>query len=157
VKIILRADSGFCREQLMAWCEQNAVDYVFGLAKNARLVRSIGAELQEAKGESVQAQRPARRFKELVYRTRKSWCRPRRVIAKAEHTGDKANPRFIVTSLPMQQRLGRELYEDFYCARGGSVRTASRKRSWICLPTGSLPPPSGPTSCACGSPPPPTC
>jgi len=118
VRIILRADSGFCREELMSWCEQNAVDYVFGLAKNARLVRSIGAELHAAAAESAATQRPARRFKELVYRTRKSWCRARRVVAKAEQTGDKANPRFIVTSLSMQPWPARELYEDFYCARG---------------------------------------
>ena len=118
VKIILRADSGFCREELMSWCEQNAVDYVFGLAKNVRLVRSIGAELQEAKGESCATQRPARRFKELVYRTRKSWGRPRRVVAKAEQTGDKANPRFIVTSLSIDEWAARELYEQLYCARG---------------------------------------
>jgi Transposase DDE domain group 1 len=118
VKIILRADSGFCREELMRWCEQNHVDYVFGLAKNVRLVRSIGAELQAALLESQATQRPARRFKELVYRTRKSWGRARRVVAKAEHTGDKANPRFIVSSLSMQQCPARELYEDLYCARG---------------------------------------
>ena len=118
VRIILRADSGFCREELMIWCEQNAVDYVFGLARNVRLVRSIGAELQEAKAESGATQRPARRFKELVYRTRKSWCRARRVVAKAEQTGDKANPRFIVTSLSIHEWAARALYEDFYCARG---------------------------------------
>jgi hypothetical protein len=118
VKIILRADSGFCREELMGWCEQNAVDYLFGLARNVRLVRAIGAELHAAAAESAQTQRPARRFKELVYRTRKSWCRPRRVVAKAEQTGDKSNPRFIVTSLSMQQWPARELYEDCYCARG---------------------------------------
>jgi hypothetical protein len=118
VKIILRADSGFCREELMGWCEQNAVDYVFGLAKNIRLVRAIGAELQAAAAESRETQRPARRFKELVYRTRKSWGRPRRVVAKAEQTGDKTNPRFIVTSVSMQQWAARGLYEDFYCARG---------------------------------------
>jgi len=118
VTIVLRADSGFCREELMGWCEQNAVDYVFGLARNSRLVRAIGAELQAAAIESRERQRPARRFRELVYRTRKSWCRARRVVAKAEQTGDKANPRFIVTSLSMQQWPARELYEDFYCARG---------------------------------------
>jgi Transposase DDE domain group 1 len=118
VKIILRADSGFCREELMSWCEQNAVDYVFGLAKNVRLVRSIGAQLRAAQVESRQTQRPARRFKELKYRTRKSWCRRRRVVAKAEQTGDKSNPRFIVTSLSKEQWPARELYEDFYCARG---------------------------------------
>jgi len=118
VQIILRADSGFCREELMSWCEQNGVDYVFGLAKNSRLVRALGAELQAAAVESRAMQRPARRFKELVYRTRKSWGRARRVVAKAEQTGDKANPRFIVTSLAMRHWPARELYEDFYCARG---------------------------------------
>ncbi|MDA8347794.1 MAG: IS1380 family transposase [Pseudomonadota bacterium] len=118
VRIILRADSGFCREELMSWSEQNAVDYVFGLAKNARLVRAIGAELQEAAAESRQTAQPARRFKELIYQTRKSWSRARRVVAKAEQTGDKANPRFIVTSLSLHEWPMRELYEDFYCARG---------------------------------------
>lgn len=118
VHIILRADSGFAREELMGWCEQNAVDYVFGLARNARLQRAIGAELHAAAVQAAQSASPARRFKELVYRTHKSWSRPRRVVAKAEHTGDKANPRFVVTSLSMQQLAARPLYEDLYCARG---------------------------------------
>jgi hypothetical protein len=118
VKIILRADSGFCREQLMSWCEQNAVDYLFGLARNSRLVRALGAELQAAAAESRATQRPARRFKELLYRTRRSWSRSRRVIGKAEQTGDKANPRFIVTSLSAGEWAARALYEDCYCARG---------------------------------------
>lgn len=118
VRIILRADSGFCREELMSWCEQNAVNYLFGLARNARLVRSIGAELKEAAAESAQTQRPARRFKELSYRTRRSWSRARRVVAKAEQTGDKANPRFIVSSLSVHDWPMRELYEQLYCARG---------------------------------------
>ena len=117
-RIILRADSGFCREDLMRWCEENAVDYVFGLARNARLVRAIGAELQAAAAESAQTLRPARRFRELDYQTRKSWSRSRRVVAKAEQTGDKSNPRFIVTSLSKRQFATRALYEDFYCARG---------------------------------------
>jgi hypothetical protein len=117
-QIILRADSGFCREQLMGWCDQNAVDYVLGLAKNARLVRAIGAELQEAALESQQTRCPARRFRELTYRTRKSWSRERRVVGKAEHTGDKSNPRFIVTSLAISAQDGRTLYEQTYCARG---------------------------------------
>jgi len=117
-QFILRADSGFCREELMHWCEENSVDYAFGLARNSRLVRAIGAELQEVAAESGETQQPARRFKELVYRTRKSWSRSRRVVAKAEHTGDKANPRFVVTSLSMQDFPARALYEDFYCARG---------------------------------------
>jgi hypothetical protein len=118
VRIILRADSGFCREELMSWCEQKRVDYLFGLARNARLVRAIGAELHAAAAESRATGRPARRFKELVYRTRKSWSRPRRVVAKAEQTGDKSNPRFVVTSLSRQQLAARQLYEALYCARG---------------------------------------
>lgn len=118
VQIILRADSGFCREELMGWCEQNAVDYLFGLAKNSRLVRAIGAELHAAAVQSAATQRPARRFKELQYRTRSSWSRERRVVGKAEHTGDKSNPRFIVTSLSIQDFPTRELYEELYCARG---------------------------------------
>ena len=117
-RIILRADSGFCRDELMGWCEENSVEYVFGLARNARLVRAIGAPLRAAAAESRHTQQPARRFKELVYATRKSWSRPRRVVAKAEQTGDKSNPRFVVTSLSMTQWPTRELYEQLYCARG---------------------------------------
>lgn len=93
----------------MGWCEQNAVDYVFGLARNQRLVRAIGREPREAREASQRAHRPARRFRELRYRTRKSWSRTRRVIGKAEHTGDKANPRFIVTSLGKAAHPAREL------------------------------------------------
>jgi len=118
VHVILRADSGFAREELMGWCEQNAVDYLFGLARNSRLERAIGAELHAAAAESLQTGQPARSFKELVYCTRKSWSRPRRVVGKAEQTGDKANPRFVVTSLSMREIPARELYERLYCARG---------------------------------------
>lgn len=117
-RIVLRADSGFCRETLMGWCEENGVEYVFGLARNARLVRAIGSELQKAAETSAATQSPARYFRELDYRTRKSWSRSRRVVAKAEHTGDKSNPRFIVTSLSKRRWAARALYEDFYCARG---------------------------------------
>ena len=118
VRIILRADSGFAREELMSWCEGHAIDYVFGLARNARLQRAIGAELHQAAIESRRTQQPARRFKELTYATRRSWSRRRRVIGKAEHTGDKANPRFVVTSLSIKDCAARELYEQLYCARG---------------------------------------
>jgi len=118
MRIILRADSGFAREALMAWCEQNAVDYIFGLARNGRLVRAIGAELVEAREESLTSGEPARRFKELVWSTRKSWSRARRVIAKAQWTQGEANPRFIVTSLAAADGDARKLYEDVYCARG---------------------------------------
>ncbi|MGH7248520.1 MAG: IS1380 family transposase, partial [Pseudomonadota bacterium] len=118
VRIIVRADSGFARDALMAWCEDNGVDFIFGLAKNARLNRAIGAELVEAREESRTTGKPARRFKELTWSTRNSWSRERRVIAKAEWTQGEANPRFIVTSLTAADGDGRQLYEDVYCARG---------------------------------------
>jgi Transposase DDE domain group 1 len=114
-RIIVRADSGFTRDALMAWCEANAVDYIFGLAKNARLTGVIEGELAQAQNESQQTGAPARRFKDFVWSTRNSWSRERRVIAKAEWTKGEANPRFIVTSLAGD---GRHLYEDIYCARG---------------------------------------
>jgi hypothetical protein len=118
VRIILRADSGFAREALMAWCETHAVDYLFGLARNKRLVSAIGAALAAAKAESEATQKPARRFQELIWKTRRSWSRQRRVIGKAEWTQGEANPRFIVTSLSQADGDGRRLYEDVYCARG---------------------------------------
>ena len=118
VRIVLRADSGFARDALMAWCEQNRVDYLFGLARNLRLVGEIEAELAEAAAESVQTGHPARRFKDFTWRTRDSWSCNRRVVGKAEHTQGEANPRFVVTSLSQQRADARALYEDLYCARG---------------------------------------
>jgi hypothetical protein len=118
VRIVVRADSGFARDGLTTWCEANSVDFIFGLAKNVRLNRAIGAELVEAREESRTTGQPARRFKELIWSTRTSWSRQRRVIAKAEWTQGEANPRFIVTSLTAADGDGRHLYEDVYCARG---------------------------------------
>ena len=118
VRIVLRADSGFAREGLMGWCEAHGVDYIFGLAKNNRLVSAIAAELGAARQESQASGNPARRFKELSWSTRKSWTRQRRVIGKAEWTQDEANPRFIVTSLSPERASARHLYENVYCARG---------------------------------------
>jgi len=118
VRIILRADSGFARDALMTWCEAHGIDFIFGLAKNVRLTRAIGAELVEAREESRVTGQPARRFTEFIWSTRKSWSRERRVIAKAEWTKDEANPRFIVTSLTAADGDGRRLYEEVYCARG---------------------------------------
>jgi len=118
VRIILRADSGFARDALMTWCEANGIDFIFGLAKNVRLNRAIGAELVMAREESRTTGQSARHFKELTWSTRKSWSRKRRVIAKAEWTQGEANPRFIVTSLTTADGDGRHLYEDIYCARG---------------------------------------
>jgi hypothetical protein len=117
-RITLRADSGFCREALMAWAEANDVAYVFGLARNTRLVRAIGAEMQQARAEAEASGKPARRFKELRWTTRKSWSCERRVVAKAEWTQGEANPRFVVTSLPAEAIEARCLYERVYCARG---------------------------------------
>jgi len=115
VRIVLRGDSGFARDAIMTWCEQNRVDYLLGLARNARLIGHIAAELAEAAAESTQTGKPARRFAAFGYATLKSWTQPRRVIAKAEQTGDKSNPRFVVTTLEGEAR---HLYEDVYCARG---------------------------------------
>lgn len=119
VQIVLRGDSGFCREELMAWCENHQVDYVFGLARNVRLEAIVAAALQEARRQWEQTQQPARVFTEFQHETVSgTWSRKRRVVAKAEHIDGKSNPRFIVTSLPEQDWPARPLYEDLYCARG---------------------------------------
>jgi hypothetical protein len=118
VRIIVRGDSGFCREPLMRWCEGNRVDYVFGLAKNVRLSRILGGELHEAKRQFEATGQPARVFKDFAYQTRKSWSRARRVVGKAEHLAKGSNPRFVVTSLSPEELDARGLYEDLYCARG---------------------------------------
>jgi hypothetical protein len=103
VRILLRADSGFCRDELMVWCEAHDVDYLFALACNDRLTAQIAEELAEACDESQQTGKPARRFKDFTWRTLKSWGRSRRVVAKAEWTRGEANPRFVVTSLSARQ------------------------------------------------------
>jgi hypothetical protein len=118
VGIIVRGDSGFCREELMAWCEAHQVDYVLGLAKNDRLRAEIAAELAQAAGQYQQTGQAARIFKEFTYQTRESWSQARRVVAKAEHLEKGANPRFVVTSLPSAEWAAQALYEELYCARG---------------------------------------
>jgi Transposase DDE domain group 1 len=124
VRILLRADSGFARDGLMSWCETNSVDFLFGLARNTRLVGEIEAELAAAAELSQLSGKPARRFKDFAWRTRDSWSHQRRVVAKAEWlpggtpgTGE-ANPRFVVTSLSREEHQARHLYEKLYCARG---------------------------------------
>jgi hypothetical protein len=116
--IILRADSGFCREELLGWCENNDVDYVFGFARNKRLRKIIGRAMQQAKQEHRRTGKPARVFCEFAYRTKKSWSRARRVIAKAEQIEGKENPRYLVTSLGKEAWSAQKLYEQLYCARG---------------------------------------
>src|SRR3984893_11911294 len=118
VRILLRADSCFARETLMAWCENNGVDYLFGLARNSRLVAEIETALQAAAEGSRKTGKPALRLKDLIWSTRDSWSRERGVIAKAEWTEGEANPRFIVTSLSRAEHEARHLYEKLYCARG---------------------------------------
>jgi hypothetical protein len=117
-RILLRADSGFCRDELMTWCEANKVDFLFGLARNSRLVAQIEPELAQAMEESRQTGKAARRFKDFAWRTLDSWSRPRRVVGKAEVTQNDTNPRFVVTSLAYAEAETRHLYEKLYCARG---------------------------------------
>jgi hypothetical protein len=118
VRILLRADSGFAREALMAWCEANRVDFLFGLARNARLVEEIAIDLVWAEDEATRTGRPARRFRDFRWSTLDSWSRRRRVVAKAEWTRGEASPRFIVTSLRPAEIDASSLYELVYCARG---------------------------------------
>jgi hypothetical protein len=118
VKILLRGDSGFCREEILAWCETNDVDYVLGLAKNAVLIREIEKELEKAQKKFQKTGKAARFFKDFQYSTKDSWSRKRRVIAKAEYLEKGSNPRFVVTSLPSRQLGARYIYDRTYCARG---------------------------------------
>ena len=118
VRIVVRGDSGFCREELMAWCEANHVEYLLGLAKNERLKAEIAKEMGEAKTQYQETGRAARVFKEFFYQTRESWSRARRVVAKAEHLQKGENPRFVVTSLRTAEWPAQSLYEELYCARG---------------------------------------
>jgi hypothetical protein len=122
IKIILRGDSGFCRNALMNWCENHNVDFVFGVARNQKLRKIIGAEMHQATQQWNQTGKPARVFSEFSYQTKKTkkggWDRERRVAAKAEHIDGKENPRFLVTSLSKEGWPPQELYENLYCARG---------------------------------------
>jgi hypothetical protein len=118
VRILLRADSGFARDDLMAWCEAHAVDFLLGLQKNERLVTMIASELARAAAKSRPTGKPARYFTEFKWRTLRSWSGERRVVAKAEATGGQTNPRFVVTSLKRAECRAKPLYEKVYCARG---------------------------------------
>ena len=132
VKIVLRGDSGFCREELMAWCEQdqNRVDYLFGLQRNKRLHKIIGAQMHQAQLLHQSTSKPARIFAEFSYKTKKSWSGARRVVAKAEYLDKGENPRFVVTSLSAEEWPAQDLYEKFYCARG---EMENRIKEQMCL------------------------
>lgn len=120
VGITVRGDSGFCRDGLMKWCEDNGILYVLGLAGNPRLKRRIGRQMRKSRARCVKRRKASRRFVGFRYRTLHSWSSKRRVVAKAEWLpGPRGyNARFVVTNIPSRQHAGRELYEDLYCARG---------------------------------------
>jgi hypothetical protein len=119
VQIILRGDSGFCREELMAWCEANRVEYVFGMARNRLLEKRVAEALEQARRQADASQQAARVFVEFEHETVSgTWSRRRRVVAKAEHIEGKSNPRFVVTSLGAEHWAAQPLYEELYCARG---------------------------------------
>lgn len=132
VRIILRGDSGFCRDEIMTWCESDEgnIDYVLGLAKNERLKKAVAAEMEKAEADYAQTQQAARLFKDFRYQTLKSWSTQRRVIGKAEYIG-KENPRFIVTSIASENYAAQPLYEEFYCARGDMENRI--KEQQLCL------------------------
>lgn len=127
-RIVVRGDSGFCREEIMAWCEgQKEVSYCFGLAKNSVLLEQLGPALAAARARHCLSGAGVRVFAEFDYQTRKTWSRPRRVVGKAEVGLLGDNPRFLVTNLPARGFNGdadqarfipARLYEEVYCARG---------------------------------------
>jgi hypothetical protein len=117
-RIVVRGDSGFCREELMVWCEAHGVFYVLGLARNARLLDLLAPTLARARERACLCGGRTREFADFAYRTLDSWSRARRVVGKAEILGDKDNPRFIVTNLAAADHAAAPLYEDVYCGRG---------------------------------------
>ncbi len=124
-EIVLRADSGFARDQTMSFCEANGVYYVFGLARNKRLQLLLGRAMAKSRRRHAATGKPSRRFRQFRYRTLKSWSRSRRVIGKAEYLPKGANPRFLVTNLP-SSRIGKQhLYEKLYCPRDQVAYCAS--------------------------------
>jgi hypothetical protein len=118
IRITVRGDSGFCRDELMGWCEDNGVSYIFGLAKNTRLLKRIAEELKHARKRYFQSYQPQRLYKDFTYRTLDSWSCRRRVVGKAEYLGKGENPRFMVTNIPRELIQAVQLYETHYCARG---------------------------------------
>lgn len=131
LKVTIRADSGFCREPIMAWCERNGVDYILGLAQNPRLRAAIAHESDQARQQFEATGGPARVFAELRYQTLESWSRTRRVVAKAEHLARGANPRFVVTSISAEARPARPLYEEDYCARGEAENRIKEQQLYL--------------------------
>ena len=131
VEILVRGDSGFCREYLMRWCEDHGVDFLLGLAKNARLKRILGQEMHEAKTQFEATRQAARVFRDFTYKTKKTWSRERRVVGKAEHLAKGENPRFVVTSLRPEAFDAKTLYEREYCARGNMENRIKEKKLYL--------------------------
>jgi len=131
VRIVVRGDSGFCRDEIMTWCETNHTEYVFGFAKNKRLEAMIAGELQQAAKLYDETKQAARVFKDFRYETRDSWTRERRVVGKAEHLDKGANPRFVVTSIEKEKIDAQALYEELYCARGEMENRIKEQQLWL--------------------------
>ena len=131
VRIIVRGDSGFCREEIMTWCEDNGVDFILGLAKNSRLQNILAPTLKYAGFIHRMFGVSTRYFDDFQYKTLKSWRRERRVVGKAEYLSKGGNPRFVVTSLRGEEYRARELYEELYCARGDMENRI--KEQQLCL------------------------
>jgi hypothetical protein len=131
VDILVRGDSGFCREHLMRWCEDNRVHFLFGLGKNTRLKRILGGEMQQAKVQFEATKTASRVFKDFTYQTKKSWSRERRVVGKAEHLAKGENPRFVVTSLSAEAYPAQPLYEQEYCGRGNMENRIKEKKLFL--------------------------
>ena len=127
VRIIVRGDSGFCRWQLMRWCDSNGVGYIFGLAKNSRLLEMASVWLHQARTCWELTGEPQRLFGSFAYAAH-SWDRQRRVIVKAEHGPQGDNPRFVVTNLPGNPR---GLYEVLYCERGEMENRIKEQQLWL--------------------------
>ena len=150
VRIVLRGEFGFCREELMAWCEAEGVAYLFGLAPNARLKAVLAPEAWEAARLCRTTGKAARLFRDFAYQPETSWSRPRRVVGKAEHLPDGANPRFVVTSLG-REKIDAAASTKISIAPAARWKTASRNASSTCSPTARRRRPCRPTNCACGS------
>lgn len=118
VAITIRADSGFCRDEIMTWCEDHGIGFVLGIARNPRLERMVKKPLRKAMLQCAKTNAAVRTFEDLRYRTQGTWSRRRRVVAKCEALPKGKNPRFIVTSFSKDAINARTLYEDVYCARG---------------------------------------
>ncbi len=114
VKITIRADSGFCRWRLMRWCDSYGIGYVLGLARNPTLQREACDEIARVQRQFQATGQPQRLFGSFGYAAA-TWDRRRRVIVKAEHNAQGANPRFLVTNEPGDPQW---LYEEVYCQRG---------------------------------------